>query len=76
MDPDTSKKVDDLLGLVQGISSEIDVAAELARIEARIEDLEGLIEDVRRRLDALEKAQKERQKIVDRLRRELKGLFP
>jgi predicted nucleic acid-binding Zn-ribbon protein len=75
MDPDTSKKVDDLLGLVDGISNEIDVKAELKRINGRIDGLEKRLEEVLGRLAGLELAQRDRQKMIERIKKDLKGIL-
>ena len=50
MDPDTSKKVKDLLGLMDGIASDIDIKAELDKIQkARDEEYKKkLVEQMRR----------------------------
>jgi chromosome segregation ATPase len=76
MDPDVSKKVKDLLGMVEGISSEIDIRAELETITSQIRDLENRLEDLAGRFDALEKAYVEKQEIIRAIRKDLKSLFP
>lgn len=76
MDPDTSKKVKDLLGLMEGISSDIDVKAELDRIVSRIQALEDRVEHLGQNLEKLEKANREKQDILKTVRKELKNLFP
>jgi archaellum component FlaC len=76
MDPDVSKKVKDLLGMMQGISSEIDIKAELETITSQMRDMENRLEDLARRFDTLEKAYLEKQKIVRAVRNDLKSLFP
>jgi hypothetical protein len=76
MDPDVSKKVKDLLGMVEGISSEIDIKAELETITSQIRDMENRLEDLAGRFDALEKAYLEKQEIIRAIRKDLKSLFP
>jgi len=76
MDPDVSKKVKDLLGMVEGISSEIDIKAELETITSQIRDLENRLENLAGRFDDLEKAYLEKQEIIREIREHLKGLFP
>lgn len=76
MDPDTSKKVKDLLGLMEGISSDIDIKAELDRINSRIQDLEEKVEGLTQRFDKMEKTSRERQEVLKTIRKELKNLFP
>ncbi|HOJ15431.1 MAG TPA: hypothetical protein PLS81_06470 [Deltaproteobacteria bacterium] len=74
MDPDTTKKVDDLLGMVEGISSEIDVKAELDRIVERLGAIEQKVERLARRVEALERDQRERKKAAQKLKEELEDL--
>lgn len=76
MDPDTSQKVSDLLGLMDGISSDIDIRAELDRIVSRIEALEEKVAGVAQRLDKMDKTMREKQEILKTVRKELKNLFP
>jgi hypothetical protein len=76
MDPDVSKKVKDLLGLVEGISSEIDIKAELETITSQICDLENKLEDLAGRFDRLEQTYLEKQEIIRTIKKDLKNLFP
>jgi archaellum component FlaC len=76
MDPDTSKKVKDLLGLMEGISSDIDIAAELDKIISRIHALEEKVENLGQRFEKIEKTNREKQDILKTIRKELKNLFP
>lgn len=76
MDPDTSKKVNDLLGLMEGISSGIDIKVELDKIVSRIHELEGKVETLARRFEKVEKTNQEKQDIIKTIRKELKNLFP
>ncbi len=76
MDPDTSKKVTDLLGIMEGISSDIDIKAELDAFTSRIVTLEKKLEELTQRLDRMEKAGREKQEVLKTLRKELKNLFP
>lgn len=76
MDPDTSKKVKDLLGLMEGISSDIDIKAELEKIISKIQTLEDRVTDLAQRIDRIDKVHREKQEIVKALRKELKNLFP
>jgi archaellum component FlaC len=75
MDPDTSKKVKDLLGLMEGISSEIDIKAELDRINTKIHDIEQKLEELAGRFDRFEKIYREKQEIIRAIKKDLKGLF-
>ena len=76
MDPDTSKKVNDLLGLMEGISSDIDIKAELDKIISRIHDLEEKVENIAQRFEKVEKTNREKQDVIKTIRKELKNLFP
>jgi len=76
MDPDTSKKVKDLLGLMEGISSDIDIAAEFDKINSRIRALEDKLESLCQRIEKMEKTSREKQDLVKSIRKELKNLFP
>jgi restriction endonuclease S subunit len=76
MDPDTSKKVNDLLGLMEGISSDIDIKAELDKIISRILELEEKVENLAQRFEKIEKTNREKQDVLKTIRKELKNLFP
>jgi len=76
MDPDTSKKVNDLLGLMEGISSDIDITAELDKIISRIHELEEKLESLTQRFEKVEKTNREKQDVIKTIRKELKNLFP
>ncbi len=76
MDPDTSKKVNDLLGLMEGISSDIDIKAELDKIISRVHELEEKVENLAQRFDKVEKTSQEKQDVIKTIRKELKNLFP
>ena len=76
MDPDTSKKVNDLLGLMEGISSDIDIKAELDKIISRVHELEEKIENLAQRFEKIEKTNREKQDVLKTIRKELKNIFP
>lgn len=76
MDPDTSKKVNDLLGLMEGISSDIDIKAELDKIISRIHAIEEKVENLTQRFEKIEKTNREKQDVLKTIRKELKNLFP
>ena len=76
MDPDTSKKVNDLLGLMEGISSDIDITAELDKIIFRVHELEEKVENLTQRFNKVEKTNQEKQDVIKTIRKELKNLFP
>jgi hypothetical protein len=75
MDPDTSKKVNDLLGLMEGISSDIDIKAELDKIISRIHELEEKVEILAQRVEKIEKTNQEKQVVIKTIKKELKNLF-
>jgi restriction endonuclease S subunit len=76
MDPDTSKKVNDLLGLMEGISSDIDIKAELDKIISRILELEEKVENLAQRFEKIEKTNREKQDVLKTIRKELKNIYP
>ena len=76
MDPDTSKKVKDLLGLMEGISSDIDIGAELEKIISRLQTLDDKVEELVQRIEKIEKSNREKQDVLKTIRKELKNLFP
>ncbi|HDP25801.1 MAG TPA: hypothetical protein ENN34_10195 [Deltaproteobacteria bacterium] len=76
MDPDTSKKVKDLLNLMEDISSDIDVTTELERIVSRIGALEQKVSELSERFSALEIAYREKLVQIQSLKNGLKTLFP
>lgn len=76
MDPDTSKKVKDLLGLMEGISSDIDIGAELEKIISRLHTLDDKVEGLVQRIEKIEKSNREKQDVLKTIRKELKNLFP
>ena len=76
MDPDTSKKVKDLLGLMEGISSDIDIVAELEKIISRLHTLDEKVEELVQRIEKIEKSNREKQDFLKTIRKELKNLFP
>jgi archaellum component FlaC len=76
MDPDTSKKVKDLLGLMEGISSDIDIVAELEKIISRLHTLDEKVEELVQRIEKIEKSNREKQDVLKTIRKELKNLYP
>jgi predicted nucleic acid-binding Zn-ribbon protein len=75
MDPDTSKKVSDLLDLMEGISSDVDTKSSLTSLAERIETLESQITELSRRFDQLEKAYKEKRGQVKAMKQDLLSIL-
>jgi chromosome segregation ATPase len=76
MDPDTSKKVNDLLSLMEDISSDVDTQTELEKLLSRIQSLEDKVSDLTGRLEQFEKAYLEKQQQLRSAADDLKSLFP
>jgi chromosome segregation ATPase len=76
MDPDTSKKVTDLLSLMEDISSDVDTRTELEKLLSRIQSLEDKVSDLDGRLEQFEKAYQEKQQQLRSAVDGLKSLFP
>ena len=76
MDPDTSKKVNDLLSLMEDISSDVDTRTELEKLLSRIQSLEDKVSDLAGRLEQFEKAYLEKQQQLRSAVDDLKTLFP
>jgi len=76
MDPDTSKKVNDLLNLMEDISSDVDTRTELEKLLSRIQSLEDKVSDLTSRFEQFEKAYLEKQEELRSAADDLKSLFP
>ena len=76
MDPDTSKKVNDLLSLMEDISSDVDTRTELEKLLNRIQSLEDKVSDLDGRLEQFEKAYLKKQQQLRSAVDDLKTLFP
>lgn len=64
------------MGLMEGISSDIDIKAELVAIISRIGTLEDKVAELTQRIDQMDKHQREKQELLKAVRKELKSLFP
>lgn len=76
MDPDTSKKVNDLLTLMEDISSDVDTRTELEKLLNRIQSLEDTVSALAGRFEQFEKAYLEKQQQLRSAADDLKSLFP
>ncbi len=74
MDPDTSKKVSELLDLMEDISSDVDAKSGLASLSERIKTLESEIAELTRRFDQFEKLYLEKHKQIKSLKKDLLAL--
>jgi predicted nucleic acid-binding Zn-ribbon protein len=75
MDPDTSKKVSDLLDLMEGISSDVDAKSSLTSLAERIDALESQIADLSRRFEQFEKMFKEKRGQVKAMKQDLLAIL-
>jgi chromosome segregation ATPase len=75
MDPDTSKKVSDLLDLMEGISSDVDAKSSLSSLTTRIEGLEEQVAELARRFDQLEKSYKEKRGQIKSMKQDLLAIL-
>ena len=76
MDPDTSKKVNDLLSLMEDISTDVDTQTELEKLLGRIQSLEEKLSDITNRFEQFEKTYLEKQQQIRTAANDLKSLFP
>ncbi|HOO46311.1 MAG TPA: hypothetical protein PLM29_08780 [Deltaproteobacteria bacterium] len=74
MDPDTSKKVNDLLSLMDDISTDVDTRTELEKVLNRIQDLEDAVAGLASRMDSLENDYRQRQKMIQSAAQDLKSI--
>lgn len=75
MDPDTSKKVSDLLDLMEGISSDVDASSSLASLAARIDALENQIAELASRFEQFEKMYKEKRGQIKAMKQDLLAIL-
>lgn len=75
MDPDTSKKVSDLLDLMEGISSDVDAKSSLSSLSERIDALEAQIAELTRKFDQFEKMYKEKRGQIKSMKQDLLAIL-
>ncbi|HNY64749.1 MAG TPA: hypothetical protein PKM41_04880 [Deltaproteobacteria bacterium] len=75
MDPDTSKKVSDLLDLMEGISSDVDAKSTLTSLAERVEALENQVAELTRRFEHLEKTFKEKRGQIKAMKQDLLAII-
>ena len=76
MDPETSKKVSELLSLMEDISSDVDAKSGLASLTERVKALEQEVEELTRRFEQFEKMYQEKHQQIKSLKEDLLGLIP
>jgi len=76
MDPDTSKKVTELLDLMGDISSDVDAKSGLGVLSERVKALEAEIAELTRKFEQFEQLYKEKHRKVKALKEDLKNLIP
>jgi predicted nucleic acid-binding Zn-ribbon protein len=75
MDPDTSKKVNDLLSLMEDISSDVDTQTELEKLLLRLQRLEETVNELEKRFELFENAYLEKQQQIKSITDEIKSMF-
>ncbi len=75
MDPDTSKKVSDLLDLMEDMSSDVDAKSGLALLSEKIKSLESELAELTRRFDQFEQMYLEKHRQVKSLKEDLLALI-
>lgn len=75
MDPDTSKKVSDLLSLMEGLSSDVEARTGLSVLEERIEALEKEVGSLAERFEQLERTYREKHLQIKSIKEELLALM-
>ncbi len=75
MDPDTSRKVTDLLNIMEDMSSDIDTQGELGQLQAQMREMQNQLIELTRRFDSFEQTYLDRKKAVLEIRRELEELL-
>jgi peptidoglycan hydrolase CwlO-like protein len=76
MDPDTTRKVTDLLDLMEDISSDAETKSGLHTLSERIETLENKVEELTAKFDQLERMYQEKRSQIKSLQQDLHALFP
>lgn len=75
MDPDTSKKVNDLLSLMEDISSDVDTQTELEKLLLRLQKLEETVIELEKRFELFENTYLEKQRQIKSITDEIKSMF-
>jgi predicted nucleic acid-binding Zn-ribbon protein len=75
MDTDTSKKVNDLLSLMEDISSDVDTQTELEKLLLRLQRLEETVNELEKRFELFENAYLEKQQQIKSITDEIKSMF-
>lgn len=75
MESETKKKVNDLFSLMEGISSEIDLKAEIARLNTEVAALQDALQALTARCDALEKGLQHKRGQVKQIQKEMRALL-
>lgn len=76
MDPDTSKKVSDLLDLMEDMSSDVDAKSGLVVLSEKIRELESELAELTRRFDYFEQMYLEKHRQVKSIKEDLMALVP
>ncbi|MFY9399178.1 MAG: hypothetical protein WAR22_12530 [Desulfomonilia bacterium] len=76
MDPDTTRKVSELLDLMEDISSDVDAKSGLAALSERVESLQSRVEALEARFERIEELLEERTRRIKSLKQDLESIFP
>ena len=76
MDPDTTRKVSELLDLMEDISSDVDAKSGLAALSERVESLQSRVEALEARFERIEELLEERTRRIKSLKQYLESIFP
>lgn len=75
MDPDTTRKVSDLLSLMDDMDSEIDAQGETDRLAREVAELRQELEQLKNRFDRFEQAYMDKREAMEELKSELENIF-
>jgi len=75
MDPDTTKKVSDLLSIMEDMSSEIDIKKELSKFTQEINSIKESLQQLTERFDQFEKTYLAKRQEVKNIKKELETIL-
>ena len=75
MESDTKKKVKDLFSLMEGISSDIDVKAQIEMLNGEINTLKLAFHELSKRFEAFENAYEQKKNQVKQMKKEMETIL-
>lgn len=75
MESDTKKKVNDLFSLMDGISSDIDLKAQIDMLNGEINALKQAFHELSKRFEVFESAYENKKNQVKQMREEMKSIL-